>query len=255
MPSACCAYWATSPGNPLPLPDSFTPSNDTQAAAWLQTALEPHWGRQPHANYVAAIVPRGYPAYARLFHPAHHAHTHRPITWQAIATRFGSIAHAQMQWHSIVPNPETTAPLPEITPPATGSLPQPQLTTLTQILQHHTATVDTIHYAIWQGWGALEPSLAAAQFTLPDRAYYLLHGPLAAATHSLTPHHHQSANLWWPQDRAWCVATEIDMMWTYIGGTHACIAAILASEQLEAWPATLDDRADIHGDQRNRNKS
>lgn len=44
----------------------------------------------------------------------------------------------------------------------------------------------------------------------------------------------QSANLWWPDDRAWCVATEIDFMTTYIAGTAEAIAAIVARADLEA---------------------
>ena len=50
-----------------------------------------------------------------------------------------------------------------------------------------------------------------------------------------------SPNLWWPDDRAWCVATEIDLAWTYVGGPAALISDALANPGLEAQPASPDD--------------
>ena len=51
----------------------------------------------------------------------------------------------------------------------------------------------------------------------------------------------QSANLVWPEDRSWCVATEIDLVSTYVGGSAGLISAIVASAGLEAWEAKPDD--------------
>jgi hypothetical protein len=50
-----------------------------------------------------------------------------------------------------------------------------------------------------------------------------------------------SPNLWWPDDRAWCVATEIDLAWTYLGGSTALISDVLSKPRLEAQPASPDD--------------
>ena len=49
-----------------------------------------------------------------------------------------------------------------------------------------------------------------------------------------------SPNIWWPGDRSWCVATDIDLCHTYIGGSRECIEAILSHPDLEALPTTLD---------------
>ncbi|WP_413768920.1 hypothetical protein [Rhodococcus pyridinivorans] len=49
-----------------------------------------------------------------------------------------------------------------------------------------------------------------------------------------------SPNLWWPQDRAWCVATNIDPMASYVGGSRQCIEAILASPDLEAFEVAAE---------------
>ena len=37
----------------------------------------------------------------------------------------------------------------------------------------------------------------------------------------------QSANLWWPEDRAWCVTTDIDFAWTYVGGDRSLIEELI----------------------------
>jgi hypothetical protein len=82
------------------------------------------------------------------------------------------------------------------------------------------------------------------------REYLLFRGPLEAVTSfffggaSLF----QSPNLWWPQDRSWVVATEIDDWTTYVGGSRACIEDLLASPRLEVVPSGTDRRFDVLGD-------
>ncbi|HMD92238.1 MAG TPA: hypothetical protein VKG80_06300 [Trebonia sp.] len=78
---------------------------------------------------------------------------------------------------------------------------------------------------------------------LPNREYLLYRGPAEAvvATARLPGTWGQCANLWWPADRAWCVASEIDLEWTYVGGPRGLIDAILADDRIEALPAAPDD--------------
>ena len=45
----------------------------------------------------------------------------------------------------------------------------------------------------------------------------------------------QSPNLWWPDDHAWCVATEIDFNTTYIACDQATRDEILALPDIEAF--------------------
>ncbi len=51
----------------------------------------------------------------------------------------------------------------------------------------------------------------------------------------------QSPSIFWPDDESWCVATEIDLFCTYVGGSRALIDELLADERLEVWEAHLDD--------------
>jgi hypothetical protein len=69
----------------------------------------------------------------------------------------------------------------------------------------------------------------------PRRDYVFYRRPIEVAAAALdsfggTP----SSNLWWPQDRAWMVAAEIDYAWAYAGGRSHLIEMVRASDGLEA---------------------
>lgn len=46
----------------------------------------------------------------------------------------------------------------------------------------------------------------------------------------------QSPQWWWPSDRAWFVATEIDYPWTYLAGTESLVADVLATLPAQSVP-------------------
>lgn len=92
---------------------------------------------------------------------------------------------------------------------------------------------------------------------LPDRSYLLFRGPLGAVAgerglpwptavdYRWWP---QSPNLLWPADRSWCLATEIDLDSTVVGGSRALVDALLAHPGLEALPVREDDSLMADGD-------
>jgi hypothetical protein len=76
---------------------------------------------------------------------------------------------------------------------------------------------------------------------LPNREYFLSEGPITVAL-AWTTLEGQTPNLWWPDDRAWCVASEIDLPWTYLGGSEAVVAEVLGrTETIEALRSAPDD--------------
>ncbi|WP_344238590.1 hypothetical protein [Kribbella hippodromi] len=128
-----------------------------------------------------------------------------------------------------------------------GTLPAPQLAALGEVLARHTEAGERCWFCVWDGYGADGPLVE-----LPNRSYVLMEGPLGAAgelARSLLP---QSPNLFWPDDRAWCVATEIDLDSTYLGGTAALIADVLADERLEAVRVEVTDLVWADSDDVNR---
>lgn len=237
-----------------------------KAAEWLSTSIEPHWGRSHDANYVAAVVPRGFEAYARVLHPAFDAVEQRPATWAEVADYFGATPHAQMQWDAIHREPKgrrygkpfgvangelSSSTQRTFIEPAVGILPEAQFRALCEILARFTTAPDDCVFAVWDGWGV--PGLesrwqGASRLQLSDRTYYLLRGPIEAAACLSTSNGCIGASLWWPVDRAWCVSTEIDLMSTYIGGSAACVSTLLSDNRIEAYPTALDHRVDRSGD-------
>lgn len=129
-----------------------------------------------------------------------------------------------------------------------------QASRLAHLLAAVTGTPERCRFAVWEGWGALAACTAddAPRLELPSRRMLLLAGPLSAATAPLTPPPvDQSANLWWPEDRSWCVVTDIDLMTTYIGGSDECIAQLVTDRDLEIMPVTPDQRVTWDSDKIN----
>ena len=55
----------------------------------------------------------------------------------------------------------------------------------------------------------------------------------------------QPPNFWWPEDRAWCVASDIDSYDTFVAGSQSCIEAVLGSPDIEVLPIGLTDVLDF----------
>ncbi|MCK6211908.1 hypothetical protein KZX45_15285 [Georgenia sp. EYE_87] len=135
----------------------------------------------------------------------------------------------------------------------------PALRTLCDVLMEHTGTPGDCYFALWVGWGQLSggrtvltldghgppsPPLldprerAGPKVRLPGREYHLLRGPLEAMTELVRYDGPgvwwtQSPSLFWPADRAWCVATEIDLDSTLVGGSREAVGALLGTPGLE----------------------
>jgi hypothetical protein len=82
---------------------------------------------------------------------------------------------------------------------------------------------------------AVDPFPGRKRVRLPGRNYLLFKGSIAQA-HGWE----DGPNLWWPEDRVWCVASEIDFPYSYVGGSTELIEEILRHPDLEALPATVD---------------
>ena len=206
---------------------------ESGAADWLRASLTT-FGRR-----VASFVPGHFDAYVRIHHPFEDGDGPLARTWRDLTALAGRDPHDPVRADDFalygVPNAQ--APV--------GTLPPPLIDVLVEHLRPATATPDACYFAAWEGFGDspvprdLEPTLE-----LPHRRYHLFAGPIEAARTSFSASRlsHHSANLWWPADRAWCVATEIDFAWTYVGGTRAVADALLADRRLDAVETTASAR-------------
>lgn len=93
----------------------------------------------------------------------------------------------------------------------------PALRRALSILAAHTSSAGQAYAAIWDGWiGGDPPSPVAPRIEIENRAMLLFTGPVEmlrdapslawfGSIRDSTPPH-----LVWPEDRAWCVACEVD---------------------------------------------
>ncbi len=243
-------------------------SDDVSAAAWIASRFEGGFGA------VTRTVPGGFAAYVRICHPATDR-AGRLATWPQVARQTGRKAHPLMQWHALVGSADPLNVSGSLWPgddPQRGTLVPEVLARLCDALTDHTATPERCFFGLWEGWGWIrsssigaavaracsagdapsnpdEPITAAfsaeelrqPRVHLPGRDYLLLAGPLEAALqigHRPSPERlePQSPNLFWPADRAWCVASEIDFDSTLLGGTTELVDAILQTPEFDAWP-------------------
>lgn len=209
--------------------------DDVRPARWLTQSV------RTFAENIGSLVPANFEAYARVFHPA--CSGGDPVRWAEVARANGAIAHPEMQFTRLLGYPSRYDPgyrarQPDVfdEAPSVGALPPDVAASLARTLARHTSTAGRCWFAVWEGWGALDPAFRhRPTFALPSRNYHLARGPLAAASRSVgaQPFGHVSANLWWPDDHAWCVATEIDFASTYLGASAAAIEELLTNTELE----------------------
>jgi hypothetical protein len=234
-----------------------TSAEDSGPALWLAERLLEPWSGPDGRNPVGAIVPTGFEAYARIFPTVYEAPPEglaerpaprdawKPLRWAEVAAMNGRIAHPLMEWHLIsTPAPGSGRPRLVLTDPV--GPPQPEaLRELAALLGEFTRTPELCWFCVWTGYGGIEERERGARIHHPpDRDYFVSSGPIAA----VSLFEDEGPNIWWPDDRAWCVASDIDLAATYVGGSARCIERMLAAEALEALPVSVDDRVDSEAD-------
>jgi hypothetical protein len=183
----------------------ITWSHDVGAAAWIAHRLSGPSGS------VGSLVPAGFGAYGRILHPEG----------------------------------------------AAGTLEAELADVLASVAAAFTTTARRCWFGVWDGYGWLYPSRDVAglgtlalvpavgddvpRLQLPRRDFLLYTAPISAVTALAGYPTHQTPNLWWPDDHAWCVVTDIDLSSTYVGGTPAFIQQLHAEPRLEITPVSLAD--------------
>lgn len=255
--------------------DSVVPSDEVEQANWIMPRLH------GFALDVGSVVPAGFDAYARIFHPAwrNDGREPTPVRWSEVAKANGTLVHPEMQFHTISRTDpyQRSAFMVWDGEPRLGVLPESQGAALSAILAQHTATADRCWFCLWEGYGYFgqgsttivhaslrsEPEPppmtqeqlrhtfrwprphrpSAPRVWLPHRGYLLYRGAVAHAAGWA-----DGPNIWWPDDRTWCVASEIDFPYTYVGGPSRLIDEIVACPTLEVLSARLDHKITADGD-------
>lgn len=245
-------------------------SDDVRQADWIGRRLSPWEGEYP----ITILVPAGFEAYARVLHPVDVPDNGGDLVrWADVAAWSGLPLRSGAQFHSIALPPADPGPPYPFggQGPRQGTLWTEDAKVLAGIVRGWTSTPDDCWFCVWDGFG-WEGATTMAFFTadgeppevapeppgdpvprpvrdgprvrLPNRDYLLYTGPaedVIAIAELGGAADGQCASLWWAADRAWCVATDVDLEWTYVGGPHGLIDAILADKRIEALPASAGD--------------
>ncbi|MGU3438448.1 hypothetical protein ACNHUS_36245 [Actinomycetes bacterium M1A6_2h] len=195
---------------------------------------------------VASLLPPVFAAYARVFHPARTIDD-QPVRWSTVAHANGRIAHPSMEFGSIVGSWQISEQVGVWNdPPEQGSLPAETARVLADTLRDFTASSSLCWFAHWEGSGHVEAPSNFPRLPMPSRGMILFSGTLDHADIQFGTTAQflsgMSAHLWWPNDHSWCVATDIDLMTTYVGGSAECIAAVVSNRELEALPIEAAQR-------------
>jgi hypothetical protein len=237
-------------------PETPTMTSNVEAAHWILDRLSP-WD----SRTATSVIPGGFEAYARNPHPVQLPDSHHALVRWSDVSRWSKVPlHSRVQWHELA--------LPDVIPeedppwdgqgPRRGSLFIDDALALIEDLVPFTATPNDCFFCLWNGYSSSSAMFVKAGsprvdlpprpqpprlVELPHREYGLVEAPLSDATFlELTKWLNQSSpSLWWPADQSWCVASEIDFAWTYVGGSFELIKSLLADECLEVIEASPDD--------------
>jgi hypothetical protein len=164
-------------------------TDGASAGAWIKPGLGGEFGA------VTLQVPKGYEAYARVFHPASDADGN-PVRWAEVADTLGTTAHREMQWHAVLglsgPDELCGSYEPDTAigskwaghDPPTGAMNLDTIDALYEILAGHTTEPSHCYFGLCtiQSWldsfsaDELKPLLKLPR----GRDHIVLAGPLAA---------------------------------------------------------------------------
>lgn len=237
------------------------PAEVDRAGSWAISAMH---GR----GVVSDLVPDAFERYARIFHPALREPAQddgqwRDVSWREVAEANGRIAHPAMEWTAVTGSYELSwggmQPGLWDRVPGRGTLPKRVARALCDVLQAYTTTPERCWCAVWDGYGDLIG--VSSDATLPrlaakHRPMIVAEGPLNAVPetsfsdpipgsppgheHRRMAEHYRSPSLWWPDDRAWCVASDVDLQSTYLGASSACVDRLVADNRIEVMAVTAD---------------
>lgn len=106
-----------------------------------------------------------------------------------------------------------------------------------EVLGAFTGTPDSCVAAVWEGWCGSPVRPAAPRVAVPNREMLVFEAPLTllrdapalAWSESYEPGTGVAPHLAWPQDRAWCLACEVDEEIEFTVGCSAAAADALAA--------------------------
>lgn len=176
------------------MPATFECLPDLARGKWLRPMEAEPFGS------ILSVVPRGFEAYVRIFHPVERDRPHETkswldineetyfddlddigaaletelTTWAKTAASFGTTMHAEAQYARLVgrdygeADGVIAADGWRYCGTSDGSLDVASLAVVATVLSRHTSTPDAGIAAIWEGWGGLLSSAGIARYAVDE---------------------------------------------------------------------------------------
>ena len=230
------------------VPPGVELADSAEIGDWPLGRLRHRDATHPGPFRVREQVPADYEAYLRILCPFVGAGImqdgkpigHHLVTWNATAVQNGRIPHRLMDVVGIGPNHEDG--LHGGNQPYQSLAPE-QETQLFDILQRRTSSKSG-WFLLWDGdyHGSVGlPESSMVHDRESSLRFCAFHGPLSAWDGFWS-----EPRWWWPDDKAWCFQTNIDLDMTnciYLGASQVCVEEILDNPIIEAVVAYPDDPA------------
>jgi hypothetical protein len=218
---------------------------DVTPADWLHDALLP-WRGLNQILRIGSFVPAVYPAHARLLHAAYRGDER--VRWSEIAAETGRRLYAGTRYNELVGwdlHVDLQKPPKPWREPEPGTMARDQCVELIDALRTRTTTPDDCWFAVWEGYSWTDIDRGGPRVRLENRNCVLFRGPITGATAFGSDYGlFQSPTLWWPDDRAWCVASDLDIYSTYLAATRDTVAALVDHPTLEVFECRPSDSID-----------
>jgi hypothetical protein len=251
------------------VPPGLEPIEDLSPSLWVQEALK-DW---PSTQFlVRDLIPPVFETYARILHRPRRPDDIRDATgtWAEHARERNVDLRPETRWEELELSGEHRWSLHE------GSVSEGEMATLVDLLG---LDAGDCWFAVWSGFagpgtstayllagGSLRQRVAGAMIRLRERttagrtrkrarrrptfallgggrSYLLFSGSIHDAIRIHREFQFHPPTLWWPQDRAWFVHTEIDASSTYVGGSAALIGRLVGEQILESFEVDVEDPA------------
>jgi hypothetical protein len=166
-------------------------------------------------------------------------------TWKDVAASYGKVAHPNMEWHQIATREVDDESLIGYGP----ELDMEELAVVVDSLRPFTMDGEACTFLVWEGYGHGELEASKAPRVKLAHEHLIFTGTIDSALRFVWDGDwEQAPNMWWPESRTWCVASEIDLDTTVIGGSREVVDAFLAHPKLECLPVNADDPIHAHAD-------
>lgn len=219
--------------------DHVSAAHSVVAAGWIAGSCRGRWGT------VGALVPNQYPLVLRV-----HAPDPRPGDWWSEYRDLFEIVASVGERHTSTPalawfavweghgfdRVTTQIAWPDLPiDDATRRARADERARLRDVDDHRNTTI--------------RAALAQVQrFDLPNRTYYLLEGQVTAATELRHPEpsdEWRNPDLFWPDDRRWFVATDVDFWSLYIGVDDDFVTELCSNVPTRSEIVALDRQIEI----------